>query len=259
MYKPVFSPDGRRVAFSSGRGGGWDIWIIGVDGSPPVQITDHPGDELHPSWSPDGTELAYCRRPATGGQWELWITSVASGGRQRFIGYGLFPEWSPFGDTLVYQRARKRGSRWFAIWTLELIDGEPRYPTEVALSSSGAFIVPTWSPDGLRIAFGAVPAPSQGIGPAGPEEQRSEIWIVDREGGRRFRLTDGRGVSFSPALAITGRVFFTSRRGGIESIWSAAPGYDLPTPDSGAGDEVLSRLDDPQRAGEMKIRPASGI
>lgn len=69
--QPVFSPDGRRVAFSSDRGGGWDIWIIGVDGSPPVQITDSPADELHPSWSPDGTHLVYCRRPATGGQWEL--------------------------------------------------------------------------------------------------------------------------------------------------------------------------------------------
>ncbi|MCH7701272.1 MAG: PD40 domain-containing protein [Planctomycetes bacterium] len=256
--QPVFSPDGRRVAFASDRGGAWDIWVIGVDGSPPVQITDSPGDELHPSWSPDGTQLAYCRRPANGGPWELWITSVASGGRQRFIGYGLFPEWSPFGDTLVYQRARERGSHWFGIWTIELIDGEPRYPTEVASSSTGAFIVPTWSPDGLRIAFGAVPATPPGKGSAGPEEQRSDIWIVDREGGRRFRLSDGRGVSFSPVWAVTGRVFFTSRRGGIERIWSMAPGGDLPTPGLDAGDKVLSRLDDPQRPGAMKIRPASG-
>ena len=256
--QPVFSPDGRRVAFASDRGGAWDIWVIGVDGSPPVQITDSPGDELHPTWSPDGTQLAYCRRPANGGPWELWITSVASGGRHWFIGYGLFPDWSPVGDTLVYQRARERGSHWFGIWTIELIDGEPRYPTEVASSSTGAFIVPTWSPDGRRIAFGAVPAPLAGRGSGGPTEQRSDIWIVDREGGRRFRLSDGRGVSFSPAWAVTGRVFFTSRHSGIERIWSTAPGYDLPTNGLGAGDKVLSRLDDSQRPGAMKIRPTSG-
>ena len=130
--QPAYSPDGAWVAFASNRGGDWGIWTVSSSGGQPVQVTSSPGDEVHPSWSPDGQRIVYCVRSVTSGQWELWITDAQVGATSRFIGYGLFPEWSPSGDTIVFQRARERGSRHFSIWTLTLVDGEPRYPTEVA-------------------------------------------------------------------------------------------------------------------------------
>jgi TolB protein len=223
--EPAFSPDGRYVAFASDRAGNWDIWIIGIDGQRPVQVTDGPAQELSPSWSPDGQSLVYCRLPANGGQWELWLTPAAAGGAKRFIGYGLFPEWSPVGDTILYQRARQRGSRWFSIWTLQLVDGEPRYPTEIASSADHALILPAWNTDGSQVAYCAVTAAAPQVEPMGRPEpsQPADIWIINADGTGRTRLTDGLGACFSPAWSDDGYIHFTRRRGGRENVWSLAP------------------------------------
>lgn len=223
--QPAFSPDGTRVAFASNRSGNWDIWIIGVEGSPPVQVTTGIGDEVHPTWSPDGRRLVFCSRLPDRGQWELWIADATAGASKRFIGYGLFPEWSPVGDVIVYQRARERGRRWFSIWTLTLVDGEPRYPTEVASSTALAMISPSWSPDGTRIVFvSAAELPSEFDNTKWPETNSVfDIWVMNASGHGKVRLTDGHTGNYSPVFSTDGRVFFTSNRSGHENIWSLLP------------------------------------
>jgi TolB protein len=232
--QPIFSPDGTRVAFASDRSGNWDIWVIDVAGTHPIQVTDSPGDELHPSWSPDGDKLVFCSLPAGGGQWELWIADAAAGGLRRFVGYGLFPDWSPTGDTILYQRARERGSRWFSVWTVTLVDGEPRYPTEVASSAAHAMILPSWSQDGQRIAYTAVaPGPMGGI-EGSLTSGTSDIWMMAADGRARVRLTDAYTDNYAPTFDNQGRVFFTSGRSGQENVWSLAPGAVFPdTPGTG--------------------------
>jgi TolB protein len=199
--------------------------VIGVGGEPPSQITGTGAAEVHPSWSPDGTQLVYCSLPVEGGQWELWLVDAVAGGRQRFIGYGLFPEWSPVGDTIVYQRARERGSRWFSVWTLTLVDGEPRYPTEVAAGASRAMILPSWSPDGRQIAYASVSAtfPEPGGTFLPNPSEVSDIWVVNADGSGRMRLTDGYTANHAPVFSPDGRVYFASNRSGHENTWSAAP------------------------------------
>ena len=232
--QPVFSPDGTRVAFSSDRSGNWDIWVIDVTGTQPIQVTNSPADELHPGWSPDGDRLVFCSLPAGGGQWELWISDAVAGGLRRFIGYGLFPDWSPVDDTILYQRARSRGSRWFSIWTLTLVDGEPRYPTEVASSAAHALILPAWSRDGLRIAYTTVaPGPMGGI-ESSLASGTSDIWMMAADGRARVRLTDAYTGNYAPTFDNQGRVFFTSGRSGQEDVWSLMPGTAVPgTPGTG--------------------------
>jgi len=233
--QPVFSPDDQRIAFASDRSGNWDIWVINVDGTQPVQISNGISHDVHPSWSPDGRQLVYCSQPAGGGQWELWVVDAVAGGKRTFIGYGLFPEWSPTSATILYQRARERGTRWFGIWTLTLVDGEPRHPTEIAFGADYAMILPTWSPDGARIAYtavaSAVPTPvgRQSIGLA-------DIWVVDAQGRSRMRLTDGFDANFGPVISSDGRVYFTSDREGHENIWSVA----LPAPVTAADGRLMA-------------------
>lgn len=229
--QPAFSPDGSRIAFASNRTGNWDIWIVGIDGGAPVQVTQGAADQLQPSWSPDGTQLVFCSFPAEAGQWELWIADASAGATKKFIGYGLFPEWSPVDDTIVYQRARDRGSRWFSIWTLSLVDGEPRYPTELAASGSQAMILPTWSADGRSVAFTSTPVPpADGFLPipggrlAHPSISPSlDIWVMDADGRGKARLTDGQSMSYAPVFSADGRIFFTANRTGNENIWSLLP------------------------------------
>lgn len=227
--QPKLSPDGSRVAFSSNRGGHWDIWVKPVSGGQPVRITEGGADEIHPSWSPDGRQIVYCALPSIKGQWELWVADVDSGSSRKFIGYGLFPEWSPDGQKILYQRARERGSRQFSIWTLTLVDGEPRYPTELAASADAAFTLPTWSPDGSRVAFTSVVEPvldedGQPITPC-----VMDIWLMSATGMGRVRLTDGHTINFAPSFSPDGRIFFTTNRGGFENIWSLWPSVMGPT------------------------------
>ena len=237
--QPAFSPDDTRVAFASDRAGDWDIWVVGVGGGPPVQVTSGPADDLHPSWSPDGAQVVYCSLPPGGGQWELWIADVGRATR-KFIGYGLFPEWAASGDRIVFQRARERGSRWFSIWSVNLVDGEPRYPTELASAASHAMILPTPTADGRRIAYVSVPLRSskspvyaRAAQEASPVSEPADdardatpydIWIMDVDGAGKVRLTDGQTMNHGPAFSPEGRVFFTCNRNGHENIWSLSPG-----------------------------------
>lgn len=222
--QPAFSTDGKRVAFASDRAGNWDIWTIGTDGQHLVQVTDSEAHEVCPSWSPDGKSLVFSSLAPRGGQWEMWVTEAGTTGTKRFIGYGLFPEWSPVGDTIVYQRARERGGRWFSIWTVELIAGEPRYPTEIAASSDRALILPSWSSDGSQIAYCAVTAATDGPAGVPGVADNADIWVVSADGRGRRPLTDGHSTNFSPDWSAEGRIYFTRRLAGQENLWSVLPG-----------------------------------
>jgi tricorn protease len=57
---PVFSPDGRRIAFSQLNGNDWDVFIASADGSDqPTRITMMPEDDFVTAWSPDGKEVIF--------------------------------------------------------------------------------------------------------------------------------------------------------------------------------------------------------
>jgi TolB protein len=216
---PSFSPDGSRIAFCSTRSGTWQVYAMDRDGRNVVQVTSGRTQCVHPSFSPDGKRLAYSSMGARSGQWELWTADLETGS-QKMIGYGLFPRWSPRKDVerIAYQRPRQRGSRWFSLWTIDLVDGEGRRPTEVAVSPVAAIVTPCWSPDGKRLAFATVIEPSKDAD--GRTPGRQDVWTIDADGGNRQRLTDGGGSNLMPFWGADGRVFFVSDRDGRECVWS---------------------------------------
>jgi Tol biopolymer transport system component len=56
--RSTWSPDGRRLAFYAGPQGNHNIYVINIDGTGLVQLTNG-GDNLGPSWSPDGNWIAF--------------------------------------------------------------------------------------------------------------------------------------------------------------------------------------------------------
>lgn len=230
--QPSFSEDGKKIAFASNRSGRWAIYSMDADGRNVVQLTGlggWRGEDLHPSFSPDQTQLAYCSLSGKSGVWEIWVLDLTTNAR-RIIGEGMFPSWCPDKNgvsKIAFQHARQRGNRQYSIWTVNLENGEPRELTEVAWSADAALVTPTWSPDGKQLAYASVARTEVAT--------KTELWVVDADGSSRRKLTDGgvggpqaTGTAVSPAYAMNGRLFFISDRGGAESVWSVFPGSLTP-------------------------------
>ena len=115
---PTWSPDGRLFAFSSNRGGDFDIYLRRVEGGQEVNITSHALDDVQPSFSPDGTSIAFVSTRSSrtglikigsllgsntrthGG--DIWIISTLGGQARRLAENGNFPVWEPNGRFVIY-------------------------------------------------------------------------------------------------------------------------------------------------------------
>jgi TolB protein len=76
-FKPVWSPDGKQIAYTSNKAGNYDIWILSLRDGKERRLTRHPGYDGEPTWSPKGDEIAFVSTRS--GNKELWVVSVAGG------------------------------------------------------------------------------------------------------------------------------------------------------------------------------------
>ncbi|WP_340586893.1 amidohydrolase family protein [Erythrobacter alti] len=169
--QPRFSPDGRRIAFTSDRGGGDNIWLMNVDGSDMRQLTDEDFRLMHqPTWSPDGQFIAAKKHFTTGrslGTGEIWLYHISGGSgvqlvertneqHQKELGE---PIYAPDGSAIYYTRNVTPGSTFIYaqdsnqdLFNIERYDLESGEVT-TAVSGLGGAVRPTPSPDGTMIAF----------------------------------------------------------------------------------------------------------
>ena len=217
---PSISPDGNTVAYASNRNGNWDIFTMPIAGGAPTQITFDADEEVQPTWAPDGKRLAFSRQNGRTGAWEIWIVDTSMPGVRSFVCEGFMPRWAPVEatDKLLFQRARQRGSRLYGIWTVDIVQGEGRNPTEVLSARSAAILQPSWSPDGTRIVFTTVENPEDGV----DWPERADIWAINADGTNRMGLTRDQFRNMQPVWAANGRIYFVSNRSGVENIWALA-------------------------------------
>lgn len=78
---PVFSPDGRTIAFSAEYEGNLDVYVIPVEGGQPKRLTWHPADDVPLDWSNDGRDVALVsdRETDHGRSGQLYHVSIDGG------------------------------------------------------------------------------------------------------------------------------------------------------------------------------------
>ncbi len=168
--QPRWSPDGKRIAFTSDRSGGDNLWVMDADGSHPRAVTNETFRLLNsPTWTPDGQYLAgrkHFTSTRSAGAGEIWLYH-ASGGKdgvqmtarrtqQKDEGE---PAFSPDGRYLYWSMDATPGPSFEynkdangQIYVIQRLDRESGEITTVVGGPGGA-IRPTASPDGKRLAY----------------------------------------------------------------------------------------------------------
>jgi WD40 repeat protein len=152
---PAWSPDGSKIAFWSTRDGNPEIYVMEANGSNPVRLTNQAGDDLDPTWSPDGSKIAFVSY--RDGNAEIYVMN-ADGQNSARITFNnvddLQPDWSPDGAKLAVSRSAGcdyySGFCFYALWIMNA-DGSQGTP----LTGGSADNSPSWSSDGLWIAYGS--------------------------------------------------------------------------------------------------------
>jgi Tol biopolymer transport system component len=93
---PVWSPDGRKIAFVSERDGKREVYVMNADGSGPRNLTRNPGRDHAPAWSPDGRTIAFMSE--RDGNAEIYVMNADGSGQRNLTRYRYNESsfaWSP--------------------------------------------------------------------------------------------------------------------------------------------------------------------
>jgi TolB protein len=219
--KGIFST---RIAYVTKVGTRFNLWVADSDGEGAQSALTSPEPIISPSWSPNGSQLAYVsfesRKPV------IYAHDVATGKRRllaNFRGSNSAPAWSPDGKQLVATLTRDGGSQ---IYAIGLNGGDPKRLTQ----SSSIDTEPTYSADGKTIYF----VSDRGGSP--------QIYRMSPTGGNPERVTFSGSYNISPAVSPDGRwLAYVSRIGGAFKlhVMELASGKVNPITDT-AGDESPS-------------------
>ncbi len=179
---------------------------------PPAQLTSSTGLDTTPSFSPDGSQIAYASDKS--GRLEIYVRPVETAGREIQVtadgAQNVQPAWSPDGSRIAY----------FSLTTgsLRVAPATGGQPRELAASGSE----PRWSPDGRWIAYRRGPVYSLTQVDALPAAG-STLWIVAAEGGEPRPLTrpgEPPGPHGVHTWAVDGRKVYFTAGGRGRSLWS---------------------------------------
>lgn len=192
IQTPAYSADGKLVFamwVDAGRAAGLELHQYDPSGGPIQRITTSAGDNLSPSFSPDGRQLAF--HSSRTGRQHVYVMPSAGGNALLLSPLGdraeyYAPDWSPTGNQVIFH-GQSRDQ-----FHLMLADASRPGAQITQLTSSGRNEDPSWAPDGRHIVFTGV-----GGGRAG-------LYVIDVITGEIRQLVNGprlRMADWSPSLA----------------------------------------------------------
>jgi Tol biopolymer transport system component len=189
-HNPHLSPDGRKVAFESNRGGYTEVWTSNVDGTNAAAMSDFKASVTgSPQWAPDGKQIAFDSRVE--GQPELYVRRSGTHESFRLTQHpsaDVVPRWSRDGQW-IYFASNRTGA--FQVWKVPASGGEP-----VQVTVRGGFAAAE-SYDAKTLFY------------TKSRSDVTELWKWTKEGGEQGPVLSG-VVDRSFAVAKSGIYFLSS-------------------------------------------------
>ncbi|HMP66269.1 MAG TPA: protein kinase [Pyrinomonadaceae bacterium] len=204
---PSLSSDGTTIVYESGPSGRRDIFSQRVGGRNPINLTaNSDGSNVMPAFSPDGRHIAFRSSREPGG---IYVMEATGENARRISDLGYHPSWSPDGRSIAVSTKAVR------VHTAHTVPDSELYVIDVAdgtaekLEAGPDAIMPSWSPNGHRIAFWFVEEGKQG-----------ELATIPADGGEPVVIASDPATDWNPVWSPDGRyLYFASNRGGNMNLW----------------------------------------
>jgi len=199
---PVFSPDGTKIAFT--REG--EIYIMNVDGSDQIKLTNDKSYKERPVFSPDGSKIAFSSGTDNS---DIYVMDTNGSKQKRLTNnliYDATPYYSPNGTKIIFRSVREDN---FGIFIMNADGSDQNRLTHSKVESCEEHSRPVFSPDGRKIVF-----------ESSRYSNASDIYIVNTDGLGLTRLTLNDDYDGNPAFSPDGRkIAFDSERNGKRGIY----------------------------------------
>ncbi|TVQ67207.1 MAG: hypothetical protein EA360_02815 [Balneolaceae bacterium] len=201
---PAWSPNGHEIAFAASYGGTFDIYTVDIWTSRHQKVSNHPANDLYPSWAPNGRWISYYSdRPSRFGPFppERVLYKVR-GLYENYARDGYRPSWSVDGRTIAAHLRSERGN--YEIYLMDRRGRNRRPLTE----NRATDVHPKFSPDGSSILF------------ISDRDYQPEIYVMDADGRNQTRLTWSDSFDLDPVWSPDGQqILFISNRDGPFDIF----------------------------------------
>jgi len=178
----AYSPDGRRIVFTSQRDGDLELYIMDADGANQRRLTFTPGYDGGPFFSPDGRHIIYRADHRDDGLMNLQLRIVnADGSNDRAITdnpiFNWCPYWYPTGTSFIFTQANHQAYKQGKITNYDLYMTTTQGETFVRITDHPEFDgLPVFSPDGSKLLWGSKRGGSE----------KTQIFIADFTLPREF-------------------------------------------------------------------------
>ncbi|TYP91292.1 protein of unknown function (DUF5050) [Fodinibius salinus] len=196
-----------QIAFTSGRDGDGEVFLMNTDGSSPTKLTDNSDADFAGPISPTGTKIAFVSNRGGSG-YHLYvmdadgsnIQQLTSSGAQVVLTGGV--SWSPDGSSLAFVDGRSGNNEIYTIGADG--SGEQRLT-----NNSAADNFPHWSPDGSKVLYTSATDGDQ------------EIYTMNPDGTGRQQLTTDTDANLTPRWSADGsKIAFSSDRSGNNELYT---------------------------------------
>jgi Tol biopolymer transport system component/class 3 adenylate cyclase len=233
---PTWSRDGRWIFFSSNRGGALNLWRVRFQSDPPgsfgppLRMTTGIGEDVNPTVSPDGKNIAYSTVHTAP---DIWQVDLATSRLMRLTSETTiedYPRFSPDGNRLLFYSDRKER---IELWMMDMKTKE-----KTRLSRGGGS-QNAWSPDGRLVAYGT----PQGLKILDPYSGKETTVSEQLATAYPAFSPDGKEVCFQGRDVDQYRLYRASLSGGDPSVVNTPEGEPGNPSYSKDGKTIFYQLD----------------